>query len=499
MTGPIRSFALRLLPALALWGLAAAPAAAQTLQLRDGRVLVGEVVDANSEGLSFRRLDNGGLLELSWDDLSVLFAERIRRQEGLVVEDDSLVTVQADVIKFLVGGITEEVSGVITEWTDTHVLLKRKSGVLPIVRNTIRDVRQREVAALEIYTTAEWYALKLAEIAPGDDPDAHVRLAEEMRRVGMYEKTIEHLEKAQELGGGRSAAQIPSMLQRAHVLAESAEERDMLSQIRALRNREEFEKATALIAEFEQRFPTSKLARELDREKQRLAAAREVFLVERMRQLWDRTVRTLADQAAKDRELSVVAARTYAEDQMVRDVFQRMAEVLEVEPREAEELWAKRLEHGHIRTTLYSYGIGSWLLGADAVVKGTKRESGPGAGGRTGSGDSAQDRELERLVRRMRELAQRGRQAAAQRRGDQGEETEEDWWRDASRDDRTSWLRAYFAEFSGRMEVMRAYATECATCNGEGNLVEIATSGQEQKRTCPLCHGTRFTRAIRVR
>ena len=43
---------------------ALAPLPGQAIQLRTGEVLVGEVVDATSEGLSFRRLDTGGFLDL---------------------------------------------------------------------------------------------------------------------------------------------------------------------------------------------------------------------------------------------------------------------------------------------------------------------------------------------------------------------------------------------------------------------------------------------------
>ena len=75
-------------------------APAQAVQLRTGEVVVGEVTDATGDGLTFRRLDNGGLLELRWEDLSSACATQIKRMKGLVVEDGEEILVEADVIVF---------------------------------------------------------------------------------------------------------------------------------------------------------------------------------------------------------------------------------------------------------------------------------------------------------------------------------------------------------------------------------------------------------------
>ncbi|MDA0373941.1 MAG: hypothetical protein O2865_09145, partial [Planctomycetota bacterium] len=171
---------------------ALAPLPGQAIQLRTGEVLVGEVVDATSEGLSFRRLDTGGFLELGWNDLSTLHAARIKRLKGLVVADDDEPTLVADVVLYLIGGVArDEVVGLIQEYTKTHVLLKRKGDVLPIKREAILRTRKREVPVLEVYTGEEYYQLKLSESEPGEDADKHIALGEEMRRVGGFARAEE--------------------------------------------------------------------------------------------------------------------------------------------------------------------------------------------------------------------------------------------------------------------------------------------------------------------
>ncbi len=466
---------------------------AQAIQLGDGTVLVGEVVDATGEGLSFHRLDNGGLLQLRWDDLSSLSAERIKRLEGLVVENEDELKIEADVITYqLPGGGLEEVVG-IARYTPTTLFLKRKSGELPIPRQSLKDLRKREVPPLEVFTPDEWYQHELDDVKPGDDADKQIQLAERLRRSGLYERAEEHLKKAQALGNSKQASQLPAMLARIRQLVESSKERDLLSRIRVMRNRREFDKAAELIAQFEQTYPDSKLKSELRREKKRFESDREAALEDRLATMWDRTVRAVANEKAGEEDVALAAARTWAEEQMAKEVYERLARVLDIKPEEVEELWAKRDQYGDSRAQMYTYGIGSWVLGADKVIAGTKRdETAPAKDQPT----TAEDRELERIVRKLREVQQRSKEAQAAKGG---KETEEDWWKNASRNARTAWLRAYFAEFGGQMEVTAAYASPCVTCEGRGYIVELAATGKEQKRECPVCHNTKFTRAIRAR
>ena len=496
---PRRSLRRRLAPALLLGLVAAfaAPASAQAIQLRDGQLLVGEVVDATTDGLSFRRLDNGGLLELSWSDLSPLHAEQIKRLEGIVVEEEGEVTIEADVLIYKTGGGSlDEVVGLIVEYAPDKILLKQKNRIVPVPTSAIaKPPRTREVPVLEIFTADEYYQRKLAEIQPGEDADKHVALAEELRRVRLYEESLKHLERAEELGGGKHSGQLTAMLERVRRLKESAAERGLLAEIRIQRNRRNFERAAELIEQFEQEYPESELARELDREKKRFDENRETYLLEEIKTRWASTVREVARVKAGERDSSLTAVRSWVEDGMAEEVFDRIGRVLEIEPKEVAELWAKRLELSNPRADLYSYGVGSWVLGADAVTKDT--DAGAGGGNDSGSG-SAQDRELERLIRKLREVRERGRAIAARRDTGQ-QQTEDDWWEDAERNERTGWIRAYFAEYSGRMEVTSAYAFKCPNCDGAGYLVTVGSSGEEQRAKCPTCQGTRFTRAIRAR
>ncbi|MHC4853550.1 MAG: hypothetical protein ACYTF5_16190, partial [Planctomycetota bacterium] len=95
-------------------------ALAQTLQLRDGTLLVGKVQEASGDRLVFERLDNGGTLRLRWDQLTKASADRIKAKEGLLVENEEVITVTADVLQFSPGGIgLREIVGRIVSEDDT--------------------------------------------------------------------------------------------------------------------------------------------------------------------------------------------------------------------------------------------------------------------------------------------------------------------------------------------------------------------------------------------
>ncbi len=188
---------------------------------------------------------------------------------------------------------------------------------------------------------------------------------------------------------------------------------------------------------------------------------------------------------------------------MADEVYTRLGKSLSITPAEAKALWARRVDLGKITSDLYTYGLGSWLLGPDRVVAGTKVE---GKGNDKTKGAPQDDPELDRVIRRMRDAADRAKRAAQSRaaRNQQGqgqdqEETDEQWWANADHDDKESWLRAYFAEFGGQMEVVLAIASPCHNCSARGTITVVGTTGREQQEPCPVCHRTRFVRSLRAR
>lgn len=479
--------------------LLAAAAPAQPIQLEDGSLLLARVQDVHDEGLVVERLDVGGVLRLRWSQLSRASQQRIKQAWGLSTDDESEVLVPAVAIDYATqGGGRASVVGRIVEETPTHIHVRRKGITYPVPRAGIKRRTALQVPASEIYTKDEFYNAKLAEISPGDDADKHILLADWLMRVRDYARAEAHLKKAVELGNSKQPQVLEGKLCRVQLFREAAEERALLDEIGVARARRDFARGRQLIAQFEERFPDSKLRAEFEREKQRFEKFRERYLVARVAEIWGRAVWTMARRKANDATVAFAQAREYAETQMGKDVRERVAKVLNLDAEEVDRLWAKRLEYGSIaRSERIAYGVGSWTLGPDAIVKGTKQGE---AEARPTSKNSSESRRIERIKRRIQEALERSRRAQARARGAKTEVyTEEDWWKEAKPEERALWLRAYYVEFGGDYRIEKAYVVNCLTCGGAGKLSVIGSTGKEQKVECPTCHGTRFRRVIRAR
>ena len=91
------------------------------------------------------------------------------------------------------------------------------------------------------------------------------------------------------------------------------------------------------------------------------------------------------------------------------------------------------------------------------------------------------------------------RRAAAQGSGQgQREQTDEDWWRGAKRNERAGWLSAYYAEFGGQLVITYAAVSPCVSCYGAGTTPEVGPDGKLIRQPCFLCHNTKWMRSFKA-
>ncbi|MBX3464481.1 MAG: hypothetical protein KF830_15030 [Planctomycetes bacterium] len=482
--------------------LAAGGLPAQTLQLADGKVLLAKVEDADGDGLRVRRLDNGGTLDLRWEHLSAASATAIKRQFDLVGDGNDEILVRADEIEFLVDGGRQTWIGKVVDRTNEHIVLQQKGAQFRIPRGELRAVRQVEVPALQVYTKDEFYTLRLAEMQPGTSADRHVLLAEDLVKVRDYDHAADHLQKARELGNSANPQHLEQMAQRLARYKEAAKERELLDQIEAARSRgqlADFEKGLKLIAQFEAQFPQSKLRVDFEQAKKRFTDARTRHLCQQVAEQWRRSIQVLADKKAAESAVGIDAVRDYAENKMTDDIVARTAQQLRLDPAEVRQLWTERARYPiGKRAEQFAYGIGSWILGEERILKGTRQ--GDAKAQQEPPRDTGNTRQVEQLARALREALERRRnQIQGQGGGGAREPMEPDaWWRQASRPERTSWLRAYYAESGGQLVVTYQSVTPCISCYGEGTTPETDGQGRLVRNKCFLCQGTKWLRSFKA-
>ena len=474
---------------------------AQTLQLVDGQVLLATVEDASGEGLRVRRLDNGGTLDLRWDHLTPTCALRIKRDFALAGEEEGELTVTVTEVRYSAGGVPQVVIGKVAaeQPADMSALIVRQKG-LPyrIPRKDILGVRKVEVPVTQVLTLEEFYSSRLQELVPGDAADKHALFAEELMKVRDYERAGEHLQRAKTLGNSRAPERIGRMIQRLELYRESKKELDLIDQIKVARargNAKEFERGLQLIAQYERDFPSGKLAGEYAAECKRFGEARARYFTRTVAEAWRRQIRNVAERKVQEPGVSLDEVKEYAQTEMGEQIAKGVAERLKIDVGEVVQFFESRQGYAFSkRTDHFSYGIGSWLLGASAVIEGTKR-------GQTENKeeDPARAREIDRIARAIRKaMEQRRAGQGGAGQGQAKEQTPDDWWQDARKQERAGWLRAYYAEFGGDLVVKSAYAQPCLACSGAGMLSALGPGNKVIRVKCYLCQGTKFLRSFKA-
>lgn len=490
----LRSFVAAALVATFVAGLAA-----QSLQLADGRVLLCNVETADGEGIRVRRLDNGGVLDLRYDHLSPASALAVKRQFDLAGDTHDEVLVRAEEVEYLLNGGKQTLIGKIVEQTTTHIVVQQKGVPFRVPRGELRAIRKVDVPVTQIYTKDEFYAMRLAELQPGGSADKHILLAEDLVKVRDYDRAFDHLVKARELGNSANPQHLEAMQQRLQRYKEAVKERELLDQIQAARSRgqlNDFEKGKKLVAQFEKDFPQTKLKADFDLEKKRFGDARERYLTEQVANHWRQAIQIIADKKVTEPGASLAAARSYAESKMSDDIVARLAQQLRLEAAEVKQLWTDRARFPiGKRTEHFAYGLGSWILGEEGILKGT--QMGKAKDKKEPAADE-NSRDVERLARFFREAMERRRAASQGDAGGTRELTDEGWWQQASRVERTGWLRAYYAEFGGQLVLTYQSVSECVSCYGKGTTPEMGGDGKMVYTKCFLCQGTKWLRSFKA-
>ena len=478
---------------LAAFGGAHGAATAQSLQFASGENVLAEVLEASGDGLTVRRLDSGGILELRWDHLSEESAARIRTRFNLSTGEDTEPLVPADVIVWQKNGSRQEVIGRIVDRTDSSLVLEQRGTRITIPRTSVEAVRALQVPVSQVFTQNTWYQQRFAEIGPGQDADLHMMLAEEMMRNRDWDHADEHLKAAESHGNSKDPGRLAGLTDRLALYKEAAEERAMLDDIRRLRARKapkDLAKGLELLEKFEKDFPQSKLQSEYDAEKKRFMATRSGVLVDKVSDMWRGEMRRVAGQRLAGGGASLSESRNFAESEMGVVISTRLAGKLDLDLEEVNELFKRRLENTRPRSPIsFSYGVGSWLLGEAKINDGVEVEVAEPAGGTSGK-----DGDAKRLNERIQRAQARLKRAAG---GGQAGETEEQWWDKASRSEKQQWIVAYYIDNSGDMQRVSARTTPCFLCGAKGFTEQLSGSGGKAKKTqCSNCKGTKRIRTV---
>ncbi len=467
----------------------------EVVRVLDGRVLVGEVVEHDLDGLDVISARNGGHYRLGWADLFPGEAERLKNNFGYRT-DSAAPTVTADRLMMVNG---QQIIGRILSRDANQITIRTRGNTLVVP--TVRLAAPPEkvvVDAIDVMTPEQFYQERLPQI-PEDDALEQYRFALELEEVSAYQQAQEHLQAALVLAAGDEPLErrIEGALPRVETAIANKAETEKIKEIRGLMYRDRYAQAEELIEAFREEHSDSPVYDQFLDVIEKFDEERETAMTLYLRNNWYKRAAAMIKKKSIDRRATVESLQNWATSEMPQALRELLAVELQemkpdLDPGEVESLWRARMETKPKRHQA-GYGHGTWILGENRARAGLKDEEEQESDGRTEA-----EKELQERYRRYLENLERTRQAA----GTSEDATPEDWWKNATATARFQWLLAYYAEFSGDFELAGVRFENCPTCSGDGYVesIQVGTGGGQEKRSkCPTCHTVAVRRSLYFR
>ena len=468
-----------------------------TVQLANGREVSGSISDFDeASGVTLVRDDNGGILPLKWHQIRSADVEDIKRIYGFVGDDLPPIQLQALLVTTATGSIT----GLDDGRKDGSLLIRVKGNVTPVPLGSIRRIETIMVDALTVEFPQNVYARKRAEAPPSRAVD-HYNLGQVAESLSLYEQARIDFAAVLEIDPNFSKAQ--SIARRVDLLSAKEKEReetDALRAIRTLRYRGAWREALARVIEFEEKWPSSVQLQDVQREKKKIGDGQRKSLLGSIRSDFLTFLRRGCEEQARDTEVSLGGAMTWAKGQAWFDVQAKLVDLYGISEDEIEELWANRPTTGSpIRA---SYGGGTFVLGDELAKDGYDRrakkdEEEEEEKKASGAALTLQERIAQKLADKQNARKKKTKEKEQVGKIADVPPTDEDWWKGAQSKERIAFLLAFFAEQGKRMTDLPPDRRDCSLCSGLGILQFYGSADpnqQQQDVPCPRCKTLTFDR-----
>lgn len=474
------------------------------IKLRGGLFQWGMIEDHTADLLTFRRIDTGGVVIVPWTLLDPTQELELKTKFGYIdlTSEEILITAEKLILRD-----GREVIGLLLERTDTLLFFQTQGRVLQIPKALVKDhIAGLQVPALDVKSKEELYREKEQLIDP-ENPEDHYKLAGFCERILDFSRAREHYEAARTLDAEFKSRELDAILARVTIRVENQEQVDFLANVDLLKRKRKFANALDQLALFDSNYPDSPLITERLKMEDRVLRARSDYMHREVSSLWFSWMGRLVTKSA--REHGYQASLGYLEDKLSEDIVTNITNTLRKNWPDLDEDQVRQffIERKLGRWKGASYGLGTWLLGEEAAVKGNKPSKPAGTSG--SSRDKAREEQAAKIARFLRnqEMAKRARKS------EDDEAAIDTAWNKLSVSARRNWMIAYYAENGGDLVVRpKPELRACSQCAGTGVRDVIVsrgtTSGDRdsggsgagiRQTGCQTCHGVGIVRRIRYR
>jgi|FLOH01.1.fsa_nt_gi hypothetical protein len=468
----------------------------QVVRLRDGRMLVGAIVEHNLDGFRLTTARDGGHFTLVWSDLFPGEADRLRDSFGYRNQTEVPMTTAHRVLlqngRELIGRILRQDSA------NLELRVRDTTTIIPL-RQLAAPPEGVVVEAASILTPAQFYAEQVPQV-DSQNADAQFEFAQELEVMFALEEARVHFLLCSDLaaaaGDTALVKRVAGAIAKLDDVIANQEEAEFLETVKQLMHRERFSEAAELMATYEQRFAKAALRGEFLEIEGRFDARRDAAVTRYLQRHWYNRVLKILQRKALDKNLRIDEASAWLETELPSMV--RLQLISELESMDkgltaiaVNERWQARLASGASSHSA-GYGDGTWILGVERAKAGLHDAEAKAQE----DGKSEEQRDMEERMKKYMDNLEAGRRAKASAEEDI---SPEDWWLRAEVTWRFQWLLAYYAEFSGDYEIVNVQFKLCSTCAGQGfleSLNVVSKDGTKKRTKCPTCHAVQVRRGI---
>jgi len=468
----------------------------QVVRLRDGRMLVGAIVEHNLDGFRLTTARDGGRFTLVWSDLFPGEADRLRDSFGYRNQTQVPMTTAHRVLlkngRELIGRVLRQDS------VNLELRVRDTTTIIPL-QQLAAPPEGVVVEAASILTPAQYYAEQVPQV-DSQSSNAQFEFAQELEVMFALEEARVHFLLCSDLaaaaGDTALVKRVAGAIAKLEEVIANREEAEFLEKVKQLMHRERFTEAEEMMQTYEQRFANAALRGEYLEIEGRFDARRDAAVTRYLERHWYNRVLKILQRKALDKNLRIDEVSAWLETELPSMVRQQLITELESMDKdlnisEINERWQARLELGASSHSA-GYGDGTWILGVDRAKESLHDEEAAAKE----DGKSEAQREMEERMRKYTENLEAGRRAKASAEEDI---SPEDWWLRAEVTWRLQWLLAYYAEFSGDYGIVDVRFKLCSTCAGQGfleSLNVVSKDGKKKRTKCPTCHAVQVRRSI---
>jgi len=467
----------------------------QIVRLRDGRLLVGAIVEHDLDGLILTTALDGGRYELTWRDLFPGEADRLRDGFGYRNQTEVPMTTAHRILlqngREIIGRLLRE------DNRNLEIRVRDTTSLVPKSR-LAAPPEQVVVEASTILTPEQYYAERVPQI-DSNSRFANFDFAQELEVMFALDEAKVHYELSQAIamteGDEALLNRIEGAISKLEDTIVNRVEAEKLEMIRQMMHRNRFTVAEGLIEEFEREHANSPLRGEYLQIADRFEERRNAAVTRYLERHWFSRVVKVLKRKSLEKNVPMDELTSWLETDVPLLVRQQLLTEMtaldsHLDIGSIDSRWFARLEGGATAHTA-GFNDGTWILGEEKARAGLKDES-----EKEDDGKSEQQREMEDRMKRYLDNIQASRRSAS---GGAGDVSPEDWWKRASVTARFQWMLAYYSEYSGDYTVLSVRFAYCATCAGSGyiEVTDVSQEGARQrKKKCPTCHGIQVKRSV---